>query len=68
MARSHGSKTTSIVLGKGASLKEGDVTADIFGVLAFDPNAQVKRVHPLAMPVIFTTTEGYDVWIAPPLG
>jgi hypothetical protein len=49
VARSHGSKTTSIVLGKGASLKEGDVTADIFGVLAFDPNAQVKRVHPLAM-------------------
>ena len=46
--------------------KEGEVTADVFGFLTCDPNAEVKRVHPKAMPVILTTTEEYDVWMRAP--
>src|SRR5258707_2970723 len=46
--------------------KEGEVTADIFGLLTCDPNAEVKRVHPKAMPVILTTTEEHDVWMRAP--
>jgi DNA end-binding protein Ku len=30
--------------------KEGEVNADIFGFLTCEPNAEVKRVHPKAMP------------------
>jgi putative SOS response-associated peptidase YedK len=46
--------------------KEGEITADIFGFLTCDPNEDVKRVHPKAMPVILTTTEEYDVWMRAP--
>jgi putative SOS response-associated peptidase YedK len=45
---------------------EGDVTADIFGFLTCDPNAEVMRVHPRAMPAILTTTEEHDVWMLAP--
>ncbi|UVO29729.1 SOS response-associated peptidase [Bradyrhizobium arachidis] len=43
--------------------KEGEVTIDVFGFLTCEPNAEVKRVHPTAMPVILTTSEEYDVWM-----
>src|ERR1700731_456962 len=43
--------------------KEGEITADIFAFLTCDPNVEVKRVHPKAMPVILTTTEEHDVWM-----
>jgi len=46
--------------------KEGEVTADVFGFLTCDPNAEVKRVHPKAMPVILTTPEEYDTWMRAP--
>ena len=46
--------------------KEGEITADIFAFLTCDPNAEVKRVHPKAMPVILTTTEEHDVWMRAP--
>jgi putative SOS response-associated peptidase YedK len=46
--------------------KEGEITADIFAFLTCEPNAEVKRVHPKAMPVILTTTEEYDVWMRAP--
>ena len=36
-------------------LKEGEVTADLFGFLTCPPNAEVAPVHPKAMPVILTT-------------
>ncbi|MET4045457.1 putative SOS response-associated peptidase YedK [Bradyrhizobium sp. RT6a] len=48
--------------------REGEVNADIFGFLTCEPNAEVKRVHPKAMPVILTTTEEYDVWLRAPWG
>lgn len=46
--------------------KEGEVTADVFGFLTCEPNAEVKRVHPKAMPVVLTTTEEYDIWMQAP--
>jgi putative SOS response-associated peptidase YedK len=41
-------------------------TADIFGFLTCEPNAEVKRVHPKAMPAVLTTTDEYDIWMRAP--
>jgi putative SOS response-associated peptidase YedK len=46
--------------------KEGEITTDIFAFLTCEPNAEVGRVHPKAMPVILTTTEEHDVWMRAP--
>lgn len=46
--------------------REGEITADIFGMLTTDANAEVGRVHPKAMPVILTTEEERDVWMRAP--
>lgn len=46
--------------------KEGEVNTDIFGFLTCEPNAEVKRVHPKAMPVIPTAAEEYDIWLRAP--
>jgi putative SOS response-associated peptidase YedK len=46
--------------------KEGEITSDIFAFLTSEPNAEVGRVHPKAMPVILTTTEERDVWMRAP--
>lgn len=46
--------------------KEGEITTDVFGFLTCDPNAEVGRVHPKAMPVILNTTEEYDTWLRAP--
>ena len=40
--------------------------ADVFGFLTCEPNTEVARVHPKAMPVILTTTEERDVWLRAP--
>lgn len=45
---------------------EGEVTADLYGFLTTDPNAEVKAVHPKAMPVILTTAEERDAWLRAP--
>jgi putative SOS response-associated peptidase YedK len=47
-------------------LKEGEVTADLFGFLTTDPNAEVKAIHPKAMPVILRTAEEIDHWLTAP--
>jgi putative SOS response-associated peptidase YedK len=47
-------------------VKEGEVTADLFGFLTTDPNAEVGAVHPQAMPVILTTEEEREVWLRAP--
>lgn len=47
-------------------LKEGEVTADIFGFLTTDPNAEVGAIHPKAMPVILRTPEEVDQWLSAP--
>jgi putative SOS response-associated peptidase YedK len=46
--------------------KEGEITVDIFAFLTCDPNDEVKRVHPKAMPVILTTAEEREVWLSAP--
>jgi putative SOS response-associated peptidase YedK len=46
--------------------KEGEVTADVYGFLTCEPNAEVGKVHPKAMPVILTTIEEHDVWMRAP--
>ena len=35
-------------------LKEGQVTAELYGLLTTEPNAEVGAVHPKAMPAILT--------------
>ena len=46
--------------------KEGEITADVYGFLTCQPNAEVGKVHPKAMPVILTTAEEHDVWMRAP--
>ncbi|RLQ84978.1 SOS response-associated peptidase [Notoacmeibacter ruber] len=43
-------------------MKEGEVNVDRYGFLTCEPNAEVKAVHPRAMPVILTTVEEREVW------
>ena len=47
-------------------VREGEVTADIFGFLTTTPNAEVGAVHPKAMPVILTTPDEVDTWLTAP--
>ncbi|WP_245595012.1 SOS response-associated peptidase family protein [Gemmobacter nectariphilus] len=47
-------------------LKEGEVTADLFGFLTTEPNAVVGAVHPKAMPVILTSEDEVDHWLTAP--
>ncbi len=44
-------------------VKEGEVTADLFGFLTTEPNAVVAPVHPKAMPVILTRPEEIEIWL-----
>ena len=44
-------------------LKEGEITADLYGFLTCEPNAEVGAVHPKAMPVILTAPDEIDVWM-----
>lgn len=47
-------------------LKEGPVSADLYAFLTTDPNAEVKAIHPKAMPVILTTPEACETWMRAP--
>lgn len=44
-------------------LKEGEVTADLYGFLTSEPSAEVGAIHPKALPVILTEPEEIDVWL-----
>lgn len=46
--------------------KEGEVSVDLYGFLTIDPNAEVKAVHPKAMPVILTNEEEIEQWMTAP--
>ena len=50
------------------SVREGEVTADLFGFLPTTPNAEVGAVHPKAMPVILTSAAAIDTWMTVPWG
>jgi putative SOS response-associated peptidase YedK len=47
-------------------LKEGEVTADLFGFLTTEPNDEVGAINAKAMPVILTTPEEMDLWMEAP--
>lgn len=48
-------------------LKEGEVTAELFGFLTCPPNREVAPVHPKAMPVILTKPEEWRLWLTAPV-
>ena len=45
-------------------VKEGETTNDLFGFLTTEPNAEIKAIHPKAMPVILTTQAEVDTWLS----
>lgn len=47
-------------------VKEGEVSADLYGFLTTDPNAEVKAVHPKAMPVMLTEPDEIEMWLSAP--
>ena len=47
-------------------LKEGQITAELFGFLTCPPNAEVGVIHPKAMPVILTRPEEWRTWLTAP--
>jgi putative SOS response-associated peptidase YedK len=47
-------------------LKEGEVTADLYGFLTSDGNKEVGAIHPKAMPVILTEPAELEVWMTAP--
>ena len=47
-------------------VREGEVTADLFGFLTTTPNREVGEIHPKAMPVILTSTEAIEAWMTVP--
>lgn len=44
-------------------LKEGRVTADLYGLLTTEANAEVGAVHPQAMPAILTEPAEWTAWL-----
>jgi len=48
-------------------VKEGEVTATLFGFLTCEPNREVERIHPKAMPVILTRPDEWRRWLTAPI-
>ena len=48
-------------------VKEGETTNDLFAFLTTEPNAEVRAVHPKAMPVILTTPAEIEQWMTAPV-
>lgn len=44
-------------------VKDGETTDDLFAFLTCEPNAEVKAVHPKAMPVILTRSDEWAAWM-----
>lgn len=42
------------------------MTADLYGFLTTEANAEVGAIHPKAMPVILTEPEEIDAWLSAP--
>ena len=47
-------------------VKEGEVTAELYGFLTTEANATVGAIHPKAMPVILTEPEEWETWLTAP--
>jgi putative SOS response-associated peptidase YedK len=48
------------------TIREGEITADLYGFLTTGPNEEVAMVHPQAMPVILTKPEEFETWLRAP--
>lgn len=48
-------------------LKEGEVTADLYGFLTCEPNEDVWPIHPKAMPVILVDPDEVETWLNAPI-
>ncbi|GAN55544.1 SOS response-associated peptidase [Tanticharoenia sakaeratensis] len=47
-------------------IREGEITADLFGFLTTEANDIVRPYHPKAMPVVLETADEVDVWLDAP--
>lgn len=47
-------------------LKDGETTDDLYAFLTTEPNAEVKAVHPKAMPVTLTEPDEIEAWLSAP--
>lgn len=47
-------------------MKTGRESADLFAFLTTEPNAEVRAIHPKAMPVILTEPAEWEAWLAAP--
>ncbi|KPF73211.1 hypothetical protein IP69_00060 [Bosea sp. AAP35] len=47
-------------------IKNGIETTDLFGFLTTEPNREVGKVHPKAMPVILTEPDELETWLTAP--
>lgn len=45
-------------------VRDGETTDDLYAFLTTDANAEVKAIHPKAMPVILTTEAERDLWMS----
>lgn len=50
-------------LTSGRKVKEGPVSAEPFGFLTCQPNAEIAKVYPKAMPVVLMTGEERETWL-----
>jgi putative SOS response-associated peptidase YedK len=57
---------TSLISYTRSILFLGETTNDLFGFLTAEPNAEVKAIHPKAMPVILTTAAEVETWLTAP--
>ena len=44
-------------------VKDGRITADLYAFLTTESNAEVKAIHPKAMPVILTEEDEVETWL-----
>lgn len=58
--------TWSGVRGPKSAPQEGE--HQLYGFLTTEPNAEVRPIHPKAMPAILTTPEEVEVWLRAPWG
>ncbi|WP_229582707.1 SOS response-associated peptidase [Paracoccus sp. S-4012] len=47
-------------------VKDGETTDDLYAFLTTEPNAEVRPIHPKAMPVILTRPDEWDTWLTAP--
>jgi putative SOS response-associated peptidase YedK len=48
-------------------VKEGETNNDLFGFLTTEPNAEVRAIHPTAMPVILRSQAEIQTWMTAPV-